>query len=1020
MTLRKRCFFYALMLFILWCSIGHPATKESVQVKEEKIYYGIEANGVLCGYSEINLSPMLKDGRDIILLKQRVFVMISLLGSEVTSEVKLTYHIDPATGKFSYHDSEITQGSTKLDSAIYIEGDTARFTSTTSNEEETTALPPDVILENTLIFPHLIRDFVDSDLEEKSYEIYEVREAEVQKSMYTRVGTENLELAGKSYDTIILNRMSHKTGLKQQLWLDIKNGYVLKAVSPNNRISYRTDSSVAEKIKMVKLDDDILTKANESIADIKAISYMKVKATIEPTGLWVTPESLNVPGQSFSGTVKDNLIEGIFEIEHKRYDGSDAPAFPADFGGDESLKEYLEPEGLIESDDPVLIKEAQEITKGSKNSWEAACRLSEWVAENIAYAIPGGITARKTYDTRSGECGAHSLLHTAFCRAVGIPARVVWGCMYTPNYGGSFGQHGWSEIYMGKVGWIPVDTTAFEIDYADSGHIRLGVFQSMTTAFNAKEMEILDYKAGSVRMGEAEKVVHGKYDEYLGKYTSPAVSNAFTVLVQNGNLAVDIPGQIVLALNDPDEEGLWYSMLSNRLYCTFTRDDLDEVVEMQLHEIIPMPRRSAPEEIDENIPEKFRKYLGKYLFAAVQAEFTVLYRDDSLAINNPMENRVIKLQPPDEKGRWVDEFDKNAIFFESDDEGNVKSMNIDAPTTFRRKMMEFHLTPKNLNLAPGESTQILISVTEFPPDSSDMAYKLALPDGFSVVPASPEIPDSKGEDSLLFQQSLTAPSDANYGDYEIKGKLTYKNRELTSTIKLRVTDSTRILLLAKDEDTEPLIDSILSENSNGMTWLTLQEMRELDWDASPLAQYDLLILDELQQSRPLSPEQMQKIKQYVENGGSFLMFGGWYSCQGHNAENNGLYHDTPIESIVPVTFSSEWDTYVPEGSGVGAERITKPFKLQCADEEHPIAQGIDWQSIPLILGYNRCESVNENGEILAVNENTGDPILVIGEYGRGKVAIFLTAYSRGWAADLKEWDSFNLLWNNIIQWLVSD
>jgi len=112
--------------------------------------------------------------------------------------------------------------------------------------------------------------------------------------------------------------------------------------------------------------------------------------------------------------VKDNLIEGIFEIEHTHYDGADASVFPPDFSSDESLKKYLEPDESLESDDPILISKAEEITEGSKDSWEAVRRLSEWVAQNIAYAIPGGGTARKTYDTRSGECGAHSILLAAF------------------------------------------------------------------------------------------------------------------------------------------------------------------------------------------------------------------------------------------------------------------------------------------------------------------------------------------------------------------------------------------------------------------------------------------------------------------------------------------------------------------------------------------------------------------------------------------------------------------------------
>jgi len=147
----------------------------------------------------------------------------------------------------------------------------------------------------------------------------------------------------------------------------------------------------------------------------------------------------------------------------------------------------------------VLIVKALEITAGAKDSWEAACRLSRWVAQNISYAIPGGMTARKTYDLKAGECGAHAMLLAAFCRALGIPARVVWGCMYVPNYGGAFGQHGWNEIYMGQAGWIPVDATASEIDYVDSGHIRIGVYQSPVTALNPRKMEVLDYQAGAAR-----------------------------------------------------------------------------------------------------------------------------------------------------------------------------------------------------------------------------------------------------------------------------------------------------------------------------------------------------------------------------------------------------------------------------------------------------------------------------------------------------------------------------------------
>jgi transglutaminase-like putative cysteine protease len=691
---RKRVLVLAVSLFLM--GLRAPAA----QVEPQKFYYGIEINGVLCGYSEVSLTPMEQEDTAATLLQQNTFLMLSALGSRFNTALKLTYHLDPATGRFTYHDSDIAQGPTKLGSVIHVDGQTAHFVFTPGRREEKIALPVEVTFENTLWFPHLQRDFIQQESDRKTYEILEVREAQVQKSTYTRVGAEKLELAGKSYRALVVDKLNHQTGVKARLWLDVENGYVLKAVVPGNRVSYRADPSVVNRIRMVNVDDTLFAQANVAIADVQAISYMKVKATVEPFGLWVTPEGLNVPGQRFTGTVNDNLIEGVFEIGHPRYDGAEAPAFPPDFGKEESLKKYLEAEEFIESDDPVLVRKAREITQGASDSWAAARRLSKWVAENISYAIPGGVTARKTYDLKAGECGAHALLLTAFCRSVGIPARVVWGCMYAPNYGGVFGQHGWNEIYMGPAGWVPVDATASEIDYVDSGHIRIGVLQSPTTALNPRKIEVLDYRAGALQMGQATPAPADKYQAYVGAYTNLADKSVVKVLVQGGNLTLDIPGKVILALNDPDEEGLWRCKLSNQLFLKFSRDHTGQAAEMQLHQIIPLSRRpGTPEANDpapgpegrcasglrvEDVPEKFRPYLGKYYLAAVHAEFTVQYRNGGLAVHDPLASKTIGLRPPDEEGRWVDEFDKNAILFDVDAQGNVQAMKIDSVTRFRR------------------------------------------------------------------------------------------------------------------------------------------------------------------------------------------------------------------------------------------------------------------------------------------------------------------------------------------------
>jgi hypothetical protein len=307
------------------------------------------------------------------------------------------------------------------------------------------------------------------------------------------------------------------------------------------------------------------------------------------------------------------------------------------------------------------------------------------VADNIGYAIPGGGTPRKVYDLRAGECGGHSFLLASFCRAVGIPARVVWGGMYMPNFGGAFGQHAWNEIYMGEAGWIPVDATAMEVDYVDSGHIRIGTYQSLATAFNAQELEILDYRTASDESPGEDLSARGKYDPYVGEYRHSGGGDAFEVRVENGALAVDIPDKMVLAFNDPDEDGRWRCKLSNALYCTFTTDKNGNAKEMVFHEVARMPRRSEPESIDEDVPDDLRPYLGGYYFAALQAEFVVSWQEKRLTLHDPSKNETHRLKEGEEKGTWTDRNGQFVISFVRDHDGKVTLLELDAANRFRKQ-----------------------------------------------------------------------------------------------------------------------------------------------------------------------------------------------------------------------------------------------------------------------------------------------------------------------------------------------
>ena len=473
-----------LVITLLACSFRLPA-----QDRMDKYFMGIELNDVLCGYSEIFVTPP-QTGSPCLTLDQKTFISFGALGQDLTQNQVFTYRIDTADWNFIYHDSHTVQGEQEVGATMTVRDDSIYIQ---PGGQKTTAvyLPEHTLLPNNMLYPHLQADFASGRLDSASYRIFNVRTGRVEDFVYYRLGLERIELNDSVYEAVILQEKDPGTGLLTTYWIDRYSGLRLKMESRAGIRMYLTGSSVMEKLGTGRWDDLIFIRTNEKIGDLHRISSIMVQADLDAfpgPGL----EDLNVPGQSFEGSISGNSLNGSFEVEHRFYKGEGALPFGETPGFSGDLNRYLEPEELIQSEDPEIQELASRLTEGSKDFWEAAKRLSQWVADSISGSIMGG-SALETLHRGNGACGSQSLLLAALCRASGIPARVVWGCVYTPQYDGSFGHHGWNEVYMGEAGWIPVDATLHEPDYVDSGHIRLGELRTNTTVINFREMRILDY-----------------------------------------------------------------------------------------------------------------------------------------------------------------------------------------------------------------------------------------------------------------------------------------------------------------------------------------------------------------------------------------------------------------------------------------------------------------------------------------------------------------------------------------------
>ncbi|MFC1927020.1 serine hydrolase [Chloroflexota bacterium] len=147
------------------------------------------------------------------------------------------------------------------------------------------------------------------------------------------------------------------------------------------------------------------------------------------------------------------------------------------------------------------------------------------------------------------------------------------------------------------------------------------------------------------------------YEPYIGNYIAnfgQFKDTVFTVLVQNGRLAIDIPGQQVFELKEPDEEGKWYFVISSEVAVSFERDENDDVIGMKMYQAgmtFDLPREGV--EIAPEIPlDQLQKYLGSYRSEELQVTVEVLIQNNRLAIDVPGD-MVYELYPPDENDRWV-------------------------------------------------------------------------------------------------------------------------------------------------------------------------------------------------------------------------------------------------------------------------------------------------------------------------------------------------------------------------------
>jgi transglutaminase-like putative cysteine protease len=256
-------------------------------------------------------------------------------------------------------------------------------------------------------------------------------------------------------------------GVQVESWVD-EDGRILRASSPVGFSMEKTEYELArqaqedQRLAAAPQGQDVIlataVHSNVNLDDVEQYGELRFRLSgVDLSGFQLDGDRQTLHGDTLVVRREDwDALDPGYSLPYPRMD----------------LREDLEPEPLIQSDDPRIVDEANRVaggryTRGHSDPKRVALRLTERVnsmlEKKITFSVPNAV---QVLQTRQGDCNEHTVLYVALARALGLPARTAVGLVYL---NGSFFYHAWPEVWLGR--WVAVDPTFGQLP-ADASHIR--------------------------------------------------------------------------------------------------------------------------------------------------------------------------------------------------------------------------------------------------------------------------------------------------------------------------------------------------------------------------------------------------------------------------------------------------------------------------------------------------------------------------------------------------------------------
>jgi uncharacterized membrane protein len=153
------------------------------------------------------------------------------------------------------------------------------------------------------------------------------------------------------------------------------------------------------------------------------------------------------------------------------------------------------------------------------------------------------------------------------------------------------------------------------------------------------------------------------------------------------------------------------------------------------------------------------------------------------------------------------------------------------------------------------------------------------------------------------------------------------------------------------------------------------------------------------------PDRVRLTVDALKSGTGMMFLGGWLSFNGEMGK--GGWGRTRLQEILPCSCLEHEDL----------RESTEGYSAEPVVTDHPTLNGIDLATLPPVLGYNIVK-VRSGCTQIASWTPTGDPMLIAGEFGSGRVLAYTSDPAPHWGCNFVYWEQYQAFWSNALSWVL--